>query len=662
MQSVGLLPFKSNSQIDHEELDAIRQQREAEEKAHEQVTTSLAAHINQVWEVAHKHKEPIETQMLESMRQIAGRYSASKAEEILSQGLPLVYMQITSVKCRAAKSWIRDVLMPAGDKPWSLKHTKIPSLPQNMKASIAQNLQMQAQQAMMATGQQITPDQMREAYEMLESKIKERLNDEAETRINNMTEVIEDQLVEGGWEKSFNAVLSDVVDFPAGILKGPVHRKSKQLKWSEEEGSLKVEQTIRPECERVNPFSFYPVPGITDPDDGDCIEIHDFTLSDIYNFIGLPGYDEDEIRKVLRDHKLNGLTNWTRDHLRTARYSARGHATSSAHEETTIEGLEFWGAVQGEKLLEWGKTREEIEDPEAMYDVMAVMIGSHVICVRMNPDPLGCKPYSKACFEEIPGSFWGYGVPDLIRDCQNVCNAAARSLVANMGISSGPQVAVNTQSLLPGEDLEQMYPWKIWQLDFSKGSQTGSRPPIEFFQPNSNTAELMSVYKEFSSLADEYSGIPAYSYGVGNSVGGAGRTASGLSMLMNAASKSIKNVVKHIDSGVIAPTVHRYYVYNMLFSEDQAIKGDAQVIARGALSLVAKEQNQMRLQEILAQTNNETDMQIIGLDGRADLLRKAFQGLDVDSGFIPSEEELANKLRQQQEQMALMQQQGGMPQ
>jgi hypothetical protein len=645
MQNQGLMIVKSNSQMIQEEAAEAKAQVDAEERAHAQVVSSLAAHIKAFWEVAYRHKQPIEEQMLENVRQIAGQYSDTKAEEIKASGLPLIYMQITSVKCRAAKSWIRDVLMPAGDKPWSLKQTKIPSLPPEMKFQLMQEIQRQAIQAMQATGQPVSQDQIQQAVSSMEGKIKEKLKAQGEQRINAMTEVIEDQLSEGGWEKAFNDVLSDIVDFPAAIMKAPVLRRKKKMKWSQEEGGLTVGEDIQPEVERVDPFSFYPAPGITDPNDGDCIEIHDYTADDIFNLIGLPGYDEDEIRAVMQEHQYSGLANWTRESLRSARYKARGHSNGSSTDEKTIEAMEFWGSVQGKKLLDWGKTELEIPDPDAMYDVMAVMIGSHVICVRLNPDPLGDKPYSKACFEEIPGSFWGQGVPDLIRDCQSVCNAAARALVANMGISSGPQVAVNTGSLLPGEEIEQMYPWKIWQLDFSKG-QSGSRPPIEFFQPNPNTDALMAVFKEFSSLADEYSGIPAYSYGVGSSVGGAGKTASGLSMLMNAASKSIKNVVKHIDSGIISSAIYRFYVHNMLWHEDQSIKGDAQVIARGALSLVAKEQNQMRIQELLAQTGNEIDMSIIGIEGRAELLRKTMQGVDVSADFIPTDEELAHRQSQ----------------
>lgn len=649
MREAGLIVTKSNADLDREEAAQVQAQLEADARQREQVESSLAGHIRRFWEVAQRHKEPVELRMLENLRQIAGQYSESKAQKIKAQGLPLIYMQITSVKCRAAKSWIRDVLMPAGDRPWSMRPTRVPDLSPEIRQSLAQRVEYDAMQFMEVTGEQITPDRMRQVFEEIQTKVKQQIEQDAELKCERMSDEIEDQLSEGGWDRHFDDVLSDVVDFPAGILKAPVLRRRKKLSWDAESGQVQVMEHISPEVERVDPFSFYPAPGVVEPDDGDCIEVHEYSADQIHDLIGLPGYDEQKIRAVLQDHTLHGLSNWTRESMRSAKNRARGQYNGHTDEEKNIEALEFWGSVQGSQLLEWGKSPEEITDPDAMYDIMAVLIGRHVICVRMNPDPLGRKPYNKACFEEIPGAFWGKGVPDLIKDCQDVCNAAARALVANMGISSGPQVAVNTPSLPPGASIETLYPWKIWQLDYTK-TGGNSRPPIEFFQPNSNTQALMAVFKEFSSLADEYSGIPAYSYGVGNAVGGAGRTASGLSMLMNAASKAIKNVIKHIDGGVIQPTIEKFYVYNMLWHEDQSIKGDAQVVARGALSLVAKEQNQMRLQELLAQTANPMDMQIMGLNGRAEILRRVLQGVDIGADeVVPSDEDLKRQMMMQQQ-------------
>jgi hypothetical protein len=82
----------------------------------------------------------------------------------------------------------------------------------------------------------------------------------------------------------------------------------------------------------------------------------------------------------------------------------------------------------------------------------------------LNYDPLGRKPYYLTSFEKVPGRIDGNGVADLCMDAQNMCNAAARALANNMGISSGPQVGVNVSRLPAGEDITQMYPWKIWQF------------------------------------------------------------------------------------------------------------------------------------------------------------------------------------------------------
>lgn len=644
MQKAGLILVASNQDIERQELAKVEAQREAEQRNEEQVESGLAAYIRRKWELAKRHKEPFEQRMLASLRQIEGRYSDTKATEIQNQGMPLIYMRITSVKSRAAKSWIRDVLMPAGDRPWTLNPTPISSLPPEMQSRIEQRVVSDAQEFMAATGQGVSPGMMADMADRVGKTLKKKLQEQAELRVERMAEQIEDQLTEGGWGKEFDDVISDVVDFPAAIIKGPVVRRHRKLAWTG--AGVTVGEELVPEVERVDPFNFYPLPGVVDPDDGDCIEYHEYTQDMMHDLIGIPGYKEDAIRGVLRDYR-NGMRDWERGTLSSEQMRARGEHVGAHNEAQKIGAIEFWGSVRGELLQDWGMRETDVPDREAMYDVMAVLVGHHVICVRFNPDPLGRKPYSKACFEDVPGSFWGKGVPELIEDCQNICNASARALVANMGIASGPQVAVNTQSVPPGQDVTNIYPWKIWQLDYSK-TGASSRPPIDFFQPSPLTESLLKVYDHFSRLADEYSGIPAYTYGGSENMGGAARTASGLSMLMNAASKAIKNVIKHVDAGIISPTIERFYAWNMLYTDNDDIKGDAQVVARGALSLVAKEQNQMRLQELLQQTANPLDMQIIGMDGRAAMLRQALQGVDVGSDqIIPDKEEIKQMLMQQ---------------
>ena len=131
----------------------------------------------------------------------------------------------------------------------------------------------------------------------------------------------------------------------------------------------------------------------------------------------------------------------------------------------------------------------------------------------------------------------------------------------------------------------------------------------------------MAVYERFAKLADDHSGIPAYVYGDLN-VQGAGRTASGLSMLMGSAGKGIRQVVMHIDHDIIHPLVHRQFVYNMRYDPDESIKGDVSIVPKGAINLAVKETVNVRRVEFLNATANPIDIQIMGLDGRSAIARE----------------------------------------
>jgi hypothetical protein len=145
----------------------------------------------------------------------------------------------------------------------------------------------------------------------------------------------------------------------------------------------------------------------------------------------------------------------------------------------------------------------------------------------------------------------------------------------------------------------------------------------------------MSIYEKFSTLADEYSGIPRYMTGDNNAIGGAGRTASGMSMLMNNAGKSIKQVLSNIDRCVIEPLIERLWFYNMKYSEDIELKGDVKVVARGAISLVHKETTAQRRNELLQIVlTNPLAQQIMGVEGAAHLLREQVAMLDGNADKI----------------------------
>src|SRR5690606_8044270 len=199
-------------------------------------------------------------------------------------------------------------------------------------------------------------------------------------------------------------------------------------------------------------------------------------------------------------------------------------------------------------------------------------------------------------YRTVEGSIWGQSVIDVTYDINRICNASARALVRNMSYSSGPIGEVVSERIADGQDPTDISPYKV-ALVGPDLSGSGA-PAYRFHNVRSVANELIAVFERFLKQADDVSGIPAYVLG-NPQVAGAGRTLGGLSMLMSNAAKGIKNVQLSIDRRMIGPQAERYYNYNMLESDDDSIKADAKVIARGATGLLQKELQQTKVTELL---------------------------------------------------------------
>ena len=649
----GILNIKSGKQL--------MEEAQAEDAKVQQmpVLTGIAAHIKQCWTVARMAKmQTVEPRMLQALRQRRGEYDPEKLADIREQGGSEIYMMITSSKCRGASAWVRDVLLSSDDeKPWTLSIGPLPDLTPDVVQDIMKRAQKGIMQQMQAGGDPSDQDVRQMLLDMRE-EAESRVRDAAQDVCDKMEDKIEQQLDEGGFVTALSEFIDDLTTFPSAILKGPVLRNKARMTWKQVRGKWQAvtEMQIVKEVERVDPFNIYPAPNNAGVDDGYLIERHRMSRQDLQDLMGVEGYNESAIRMVLDEYGVRGLQDWL--WTDTAKAVAEGKSTygvlSSQTTSVEIDALQFWGGVQGQMLLDWGMSPKEIKDPTAEYHVEAWLIGGHVIKAVLNYHPEGKRPYYKLAWEEIPGLFWGNSVADLVRDTQAMANAAARSLANNMALASGPQVGYNVQRMPSGEDVTQMYPWKVWQ--FTSDPYGSTAPAIEFFQPDSQAVELMAVYEKFSALADEYSGIPRYMMGEAPQ-GEVGRTASGISMMMGNATKSIKNVIAHMDVNVIRPLVQRYYYYNMKYDPDESIKAVLNIQARGATALMTKESAQIRRTEFLAATANPIDMQIVGVEGRAAILRQTAKTLDMNADdVVPPLSQLKVRLA---EQAMLQNAQGG---
>jgi hypothetical protein len=628
----------------------------------------IGGQIKYSWERNKLSKQITDGRLLQCLRARKSVYSISEMAEIQRSGAnSTIYMNVSSTKCAALASWMKEILLAPGDRPCGLEPRHLPQLPPEVREIIKQAASQRAQQIMVEAFQQGGPAMDRDSYRDLIFTISDQMEDDvkmatrrrARVAADKMEECVFQQMDDGNFDGSFAEFIEYFSTYPTAFLKGPYTKNSKQLKWimpvgSSSEWKPMVETAPRLFWKPVSPFDVYPAPLARNCQDRDFIERLRLNYEELYECIGVDGYDEEAIRWACNQHQGGLLRNWIWTDAERARLE-NDTTFDWFCKDDLIDALHYWGAIEGRKLMNWGvKTNDPAGlDPERRYQVSAILIGTRVVYCTINDDPLGRRPYHHASFEEIPGSIWGRAVPELCASQQDACNAAARALINNMGIASGPQVGINSDRLPPNESITQMFPWKIWQFNKPETGQTGAAAvPIQFFQPQSIASELLQIYQAFMGDADDATGIPRYSYG-DEKVAGAGATMGGLSMLMGAAARRIRRAINNIDMKVLAETVYDVFVWCMLHVDDPQIKGDCNVVPKGSAALLIKEQMQQgRQQGMQLVLSNPLVQQLAGMDKIADVLRDYFKGLHFPADFIPQGADLQKAIAKIEQRMA----------
>lgn len=642
-----MLRVVSNTEMMAQE-QAAAQAAEAESSG--PVMSGLASHIRtRMQEMRNfRNTEGIAQRLIDALRTYKGQYDPAKLAEIKKFGGSEVYARLTSTKCRGATSLLRDVYLSA-ERPWDIEPSPVPIIPEQIDKAINDLVNIEAttlQQAGQPIDQQMIADRVAMLRKGAERAAKKQAYDEA-VRAGDK---LDDMLIEGGFYEALAEFLIDLPIFPFACIKGPVVRRQNQLKWVN--GKPEMQSLPKMFWQRVSPFDLYWSASASNVAQAEFVERIRLTRKDLLDVRGLPGYNNEAIDEVLARYYNDGFRDWW-DVTDAERARLESREQWARTDSGLIDTAEFHGWVSGRTLRDWGMTEEQVPDPLQEYNVQAWLIGEFVIKAQVNPNPRQRAPYYISNFEKVPGALAGYSIPDLMDDIQSVANAAVRALVNNMAIASGPQVVINDQVLQPGET-DDLYPWKRWHVNFDP-MVTGTAKPVDFFQPNSNVQELMAIFEKMSMMGDDVSSIPRYMTG-NEKVGGAGRTASGLAMLMGNAAKTLQNVAAGIDRDVIEPMLEDLYAMIMLTMPGM-FRGDEVIVVKGVHHAVKREQDRMRQLEFLQLTANPIDMAIVGPDGRANVLRSVATNLGLEQErVIPDDDELKARMAAQQQQAALQQQ------
>ena len=402
-----------------------------------------------------------------------------------------------------------------------------------------------------------------------------------------MQKKIHDQLEESNANKHLRGAAFEMSLFGTGIMKGPFAVDKEYPNWNEDGDYDPALKTV-PEVTQVSVWNFYPDPDAHNMDEVQyVIERHKLSRSQLRSLKRRPYFRDNVIDEVVEMGENYVKKSWEDD--------LTDYAPEHGIDRFSV--LEYWGMVDTELFIEQGiDIPKELQDTDEVQANVWICNGK-LIRMVLNPFKPAKIPYMAVPYELNPYSFFGVGIAENMDDTQTLMNGFMRMAVDNGVLSGNLLIEVDETNLVPGQDLS-VYPGKIFR-------RQGGAPGQAIFgtkYPNVSS-ENMQLFDKARQLADESTGLPSFSHGQ-TGITGVGRTASGISMLMNAASGSIRTVIKNIDDYLLRPLGEGLFRFNMQFDFDSSIKGDLEVKARGTESLMANEVRSQRLMQFMQVASN----------------------------------------------------------
>ena len=627
-------------QIEVEFVDPEEQQRKKAEKL-QSFGASLSGQRDE-W-IRSRGSYGVDKRWIEDEDQYNGKDNINKAASQMmtsvEQGYPVttqgakphrstVFIGMTRQKTNAAEARLADILLPTDDRNWGIQPTPDPEL-MGMSKDNKAAMDQQGQPIMGEDGQ---PARVRDVVKA----VREQANKKAKA----METEIDDQLVECSYNGELRKVIHDTAVLGTGVIKGPIVTNRTRKAWQpitdstgETVHQIEIVQEIGPASFRIDPRNVWPDPGCgeTIHNGKGIYEREQVTAKQIRDLAKQPGYLKPQLRKVLEEGPKQSAT------LRELTDEDQRDMTRLTYEKWT-----YWGEVDHDDLECAGVSVGE-KDELRSISACVVMINDTVVKAFLNPLENGDIPYDFYVWEKVAGTVWGYGIPYLMRSQQKVLNAAWRQMMDNAGVSSGPQIVIKPGAIQPADKQWQLSARKIW---YATDDIDDVRKAFSTFEFNSHQVELAGIIKMATELADAETGVPTIMQG---EKGAAPDTVGGMQMLMNSANVVLRRLVKQFDDMVTKPHIRRYYDYNMMYNEDEEIKGDFSIDARGSSALVVRDiQNQSFLNLLAAGANPVYGMY---LDTQK-LFEKALQAQHIDPAEVFKPEEEIEQIKEAQKQAA----------
>jgi len=567
--------------------------------------SSMVDFVSEKYQRSEDYRNNDEERWLRAYRNYRGLYGSDV--QFTEAEKSRVFIKVTKTKTLAAYGQITDVLFAGGKFPINIEPTELPegvvgdvSFDPKEPEQLRDEPALDSPYGFTGDGKELpagaTAQSLNDKLGPLTDKLQDIDNlregvgqtpsaitfSPAMVAAKQMQKKIHDQLEESSASKHLRSTAFEMALFGTGVMKGPFAADKEYPNWDDEGEYNPIFKTV-PQLNHVSVWNFFPDPDAANMDEAQyVIERHKMSRTQLRALKKRPFFRDKVIDEAIAAGE-NYVRKYWEDDLTD--YSP----------DTSIdrfEVLEYWGMCDTELLID-----NEIDIPKELkeYDELQANIwicNGKLLRMVLNPFKPAKIPYMAAPYELNPYSFFGVGIAENMDDTQTLMNGFMRMSVDNAVLSGNLLIEVDETNLVPGQDLS-VYPGKVFR-------RQGGAPGQAIFGtkfPNVSQ-ENLQLFDKARQLADESTGLPSFAHGQ-TGVSGVGRTASGISMLMNAASGSIKTVIKNVDDYLLKPLGEGFFRFNMQFDFDKSIKGDLEVKARGTESLMANEVRSQRLMQFL---------------------------------------------------------------
>lgn len=585
-----------------------------------------------------KDRRETEMQWLRNLRQFRGIYDP-EIERRIPPDQSKAYPKITRTKVVGTVARLMEMLFPQTEKNWGMSESPLPDLSEGDLQHVLDSLTAEMQ----AAGEDTTniPD----------DEIEKAIKSFAEEKAKRMSLEMEDQLDEIEYITLARRVIFSAVLYSAGVLKGPMVMSKKCRTWTKDSmGKLKATliEKFTPFYEFCSVWDFYPDLSAKtfEQMDGSFFR-HIFSRNQFAELAKRPDFMTDSINEYLRNTTAG---NYKELHWETELRTRGDRKNLTDLTGRKYESWEWWGFISGHELRACGVTVSDA-DLALEHEANIWGIDNRIIKAKLNPYDAKIRPHHIFVYEEDDINLLGIGVPQVMRDSALAIGEATRMLLDNASVVCGPILELNQDLLVPGQSLD-IHARKIF-LREGTGADAAQQA-VRQITVNGHIPELRSIIELFMGFADTETALPPSALGDVTKGGSeALRTQGNLSMLMGAAALPIRDTVRNFDHFTTS-FISSLYNWNMQFNDDESIKGDFAVIARGSTSLIAKEVRGVHLDQFATTMSPDEKIYI----STKKMLIERMKVRDLPMDILEDEDTVNKKLAEQaaQAQSAAQQQ------